>query len=127
MIGRVQKNGPVVQPQINAELEKVIVMRMKIVPGHLNVEVTIALLMTVLAPFFHQQLIVAMILIQNHVSKCSPALVFFYEIESGNWDAFGWLGILELQIRIPALQAFWTIHSIRFWVFLSRIVQNCII
>ena len=68
VIGRVQKNGPVVQPQINAELEKVIVMRMKIVPGHLNVEVTIALLMTVLAPFFHQQLIVVMILIQNHVS-----------------------------------------------------------
>ena len=77
MIGRVQKNGPVVQPQINAELEKVIVMRMKIVLGHLNVEVTIVLLMMVLAPFFHQQLIVAMILIQNPVSRCSPALGFF--------------------------------------------------
>ena len=83
MIGRVQKNGHVVQPQINAELEKVIVMRMKIAPGRLNVEVTIALLMTVLAPFFHQQLIVAMILIQKHVSKRSLALGFFMKYNLG--------------------------------------------
>ena len=69
MIGQVQKNGLVVQPQISVVPEKAIVMRMKIVLGHLNVEVIIALLMTVLAPFFHQQLIVAMIQIQNHVRK----------------------------------------------------------
>ena len=69
MIGRVQKNGPVVQPQISVELEKGIAMRMMIVPGRLNVEATIALLMTVQVPCFHQQLIVAMIQIQNHVSK----------------------------------------------------------
>ena len=69
VIGRVQKNGPVAQPQISVELEKVIAMRMKIVPGRLNVEATIALLMTVQVPCFHQQLIVAMIQIQNHVSK----------------------------------------------------------
>ena len=67
--GLVQKNGPVAQPQISVELEKVIAMRMKIVPGRLNVEATIALLMTVQVPCFHQQLIVAMIQIQNHVSK----------------------------------------------------------
>ena len=69
MIGRVQKNGPVVQLQISVELEKAIVMRMKIVLGRLNVEAIIALLMTVQVPFFHQQLIVAMIQIQNHVSQ----------------------------------------------------------
>ena len=64
MIGRVQKNGPVVQHQISAELEKAIVMKMKIAPGRLNVEVTI-----VKVPCFHQQLIVAMIQIQNYVSQ----------------------------------------------------------
>jgi hypothetical protein len=69
VIGRVQKNGPVVQLQISVELEKAIVMRMKIVLGRLNVEAIIALLMTVQVPFFHQQLIVAMIQIQNHVSQ----------------------------------------------------------
>ena len=81
-IGQVQKNGPVVQPQISVELEKAIAMRMKIVLGRLNVEATIALLMTVQVPCFHQQLIVAMIQIQNHVIKyyynsvCKEGFVF---------------------------------------------------
>lgn len=80
MIGRVQKNGPVVQLQISVELEKAIVMRMKIVLGRLNVEAIIALLMTVQVPFFHQQLIVAMIQIQNHVNAhLDKALMVFVQ------------------------------------------------
>ena len=78
MIGRVQKNGPVVQPQISVELEKGIAMRMRIVPGRLNVEATIALLMTVQVPCFHQQLIVAMIQIQNHVSEFWKIGIWLY-------------------------------------------------
>ena len=69
VIGLERIDGHVVQPQISVELEKGIAMRMRIVPGRLNVEATIALPMTVQVPCFHQRLIVAMIQVQNHVSK----------------------------------------------------------